>query len=150
MKQALFVDLNNIKKINQRISVYILFALIALLLILFTIGESKKGFAIFVFLVAICGVIGLWLSYFTKYKLYKNQPYIVLDDVGITIFNQNKTEIAKWQDIQAFDLYSQTRDVHYFIQAITYIRLDNGLMNAEMITTLKYAIQEHTSLKFIF
>lgn len=150
MKQELFVDLPSIKKFNQRITFYMTVGLMVLQVILLTISETNKGFSLLVFLVAIFSLIGIWTSYFKKVKLYKNQPYIVLDDFGIKVFNRHKTEYAKWQDVQAIHLYFRTSiNNYYFIQADTYIRLDNSLINLDMIKLLKKTAQNYTIPKFI-
>lgn len=151
-RREIFIDLTSAKKSTQRISIYLSIFLLIIAIGGFFIQPKERILFVFIFLMVLLGLIGLWIGYFNQVKRYQNQPYLVLDEIGVEIFSQNSTDYVRWVNIKDIDekrTNGQNPTSYYFIETDRMIRLDNN-MTTNMIITLKRYAERYGTARFIF
>ena len=158
-KREIFVNLTGMKKFNKKLSIYILCLLLVISIGFFIVDEAQSLLA-FLFSLVLFGLMMLWKSYFNNFKTYQDKPYLLLDEIGVTINHKNRHSLIRWQDIKNIDVNLSTivndnRPKHHIIQTLDneIIELNDDLIAdklSETIVLLKHYAQHYGTAKFIY
>ncbi|MFW2176334.1 MULTISPECIES: hypothetical protein [unclassified Moraxella] len=157
-KRDIFFNLTNLKQATKKISIYLICFLVVVVSGLFIVEEAHF-LLVFLFLMGLIGLVGLWITYFNSQKNYQSIPYLMLDESGLTINENGKIHFIGWQDIAMIDMkISNTTNGHKIYYAIEtthqeYVLNQNLLadkFDETIILIKRYAENYNSSLKFIY
>ena len=158
-KREIFVNLIGKKRFNKKLSIYI-GCLLFIIFIGFFIVEKERWLLVFMFIIIFIGLIGLWIGYFNTAKIYQNKPYLVLNEMGVTINHTNHSTSILWQEIKNIDVNLHTivnnnRPRTHIIQKFNneIFELNDDLIAdkiTETIILLKRYAEHYGTAKFIY
>ncbi len=148
-KQLIFLDTKNLWR--QAVVVSIV-CLIVFIVLLFSYISSKEIKWLRACIGLLFALVAVWFFMYHHVKFFQENPYLILDEIGLKIQSKHQTIFIEWQNVQMIDggfnapciIETKDNQWHKLNQPLL-----NGRQNLDIILLLKRYAEYYGAIKFI-
>lgn len=151
-KQLIYVDVTKLKRQNIAIT-WTIGLILPICFIIFLLNDDRR-------MAYVCGVLVIllitaWVFFYKNSAFFIKNPYLILDEQGLTIQTKTASHQILWQDVAMIDQVLSTKENYYYIQTKDRreYRLHRDLLFGridEIIILLKRYTEHYGTVKFIY
>lgn len=151
-RQSIYIDVTKLKRQNIT-GTWVIGLILPICFIIFLLNDDRR-------MAYVCGVlvillITIWVFFYKNSAFFINNPYLILDEQGLTIQTKTSSNQILWQDVVMIDQILSTKENYYYIETKDKreYRLHRDLLFEridEIIVLLKRYTEHYGTVKFIY
>lgn len=151
-RQSIYIDVTKLKRQNIA-GTWVIGLILPICFIIFLLNDDRR-------MAYVCGVlvillITIWVFFYKNSAFFINNPYLILDEQGLTIQTKTSSNQILWQDVVMIDQILSTKENYYYIETKDKreYRLHRDLLFEridEIIVLLKRYAEHYGTVKFIY
>lgn len=151
-RQSIYIDVTKLKRQNIT-GTWVIGLILPICFIVFLLNDDRR-------MAYVCGVlvillITIWVFFYKNSAFFINNPYLILDEQGLTIQTKTSSNQILWQDVVMIDQILSTKENYYYIETKDKreYRLHRDLLFEridEIIVLLKRYTEHYGTVKFIY
>lgn len=151
-KQLIYVDVTKLKRQNITIT-WVICMILPICVFIYWLNDKRKMAYVCVFLLS--ALVLKWGFFYKNSAFFVNNPYLILDEQGLTIQTKSSSTQILWQDVAMIDCIFSTKKSYYYIETKDKreYQLDDTLLFGkinETIILLKRYAEHYGTVKFIY